>query len=183
MLETWAVATSRKPSRPSTSRALPAASLGSITLNPVLALLPTTRSYSAGLPAAIARRLLCIPIAVPRRPQWIDADGVTEAVVARRQHDFTRRRALLDPIHQCGEELILLARRRLVGVTRKFRQRHGVCLAANRVGPALRRMRRTRQQIHPHELLHLGVPTHRRHYALVIVYVAGGRDRVVDETA
>ena len=75
MLETWAVATSRKPSRPSTSRALLAASLGSIMFNPVLAPLPTTRSYPAGLPAAIARSLLCIPVAVPRRPQRIDAAG------------------------------------------------------------------------------------------------------------
>src|SRR5206468_8564747 len=183
MLETWAVAISRKPSRPSTSRALLEASLGSIMFNPVLALLPTTRSYRAGLPAAIARSLLCIPIAVPRRPQRIDASRIADAVVARRQHDFTGRRTLLDPIHQCGEELVLLARRRLVGITRKFRQRHAVVLAADRVGPALRRVRRTRQEIHPHELLHLGVPAHRRHHALVIIDVARGRDRVVNEAA
>ena len=55
MLETCAVDSTRKPSRPSTSRALLAASLGSIMFNPVLAPLPTTRSYPAGLPAAIAR--------------------------------------------------------------------------------------------------------------------------------
>ena len=42
MLETCAVATSRKPTSPSTSRALLAASLGSIMFNPVLASLPTT---------------------------------------------------------------------------------------------------------------------------------------------
>src|SRR5437868_2063801 len=183
MLETWAVAISRKPSSPSTSFALPAASLGSFMFNPVLAPLPATRSYPAGLPAAIARSLLCIPVAVPCRPQRIDADGITDTVVARRQHDLIGRGAFLDPIHQCGEELVLFARRRLVGITRQFRQRHGVVLAANRVGPALRRVRRTRQEIHPHELLHLGMPAHRCHHALVIIDVAGRRDRVVDKTA
>src|SRR3954470_16271014 len=138
MLETWAVATSRKPSRPSTSRALLAASLGSGMFNPVLAPPPTARSYPAGLAAAIARSLLCISVAVPRRPQRIDADGIADAVVARCQQDFTGRGILLDPIHQRSEELILLARRRRVGITGKFRQRHGVVLAADRVGPALR---------------------------------------------
>src|SRR5206468_6297625 len=144
MLETWAVAISRKPGSPSTSRALLVASLGSIMFNPVLAPLPATRSYPAGLPAAIARSLLCIPVAVPRRPQRIDADRIADAVVARRQQDFTGRGAFLDPIHQCGEELVLFARRRLVGITRQFRQRHSVVFAANRVGPALRRVRRPR---------------------------------------
>src|SRR6185295_19817059 len=181
MLETWAVATSRKPNRPSISRALPAASFGSIMFNPVLAPLPPARSYPAGLPAAIARSLLCIPVAVPRRPQRIDASRVAEAVVARGQQDFTGRCAFLDPVHQRREELILFARRRLVGIAGQFRQRHGVVLAADRVGPALRGVRRTRQQIHPHELLHLGMPAHRRHHALVIIDVAGGRDRIVDE--
>ena len=38
--------------------------------------------------------------------------------------------ALLDPIHQRREELVLLARRRLVGIAREFWQRHGVVLAA-----------------------------------------------------
>src|SRR5438874_2178351 len=180
MLETWAVATSRKPSRPSSSRALPAASLGSIMLNPVPALPSTTRSYPGELPAAIARGLPCVPVAVPRRPQRIDASRIADAVVARRQQNFTGRRALLDPIHQCREELVLLARRRLIGIAGQFRQRHGVVLAADRVGPALRAMRRTRQQIHPHELLHLGMPAHRRRHALVIIDVAGRRDRVVD---
>src|SRR5882672_12356888 len=132
MLETWAVATSRKPSRPSTSRALLAASLGSGMFNPVLAPPPTARSYSAGLAAAIVRSLLCIAVAVPNRPQRIDADGITDAVVARCQQDFTGRGVVLDPIHQRREELVLLACRRLVGITRQFLQRHGVVVAAYR---------------------------------------------------
>src|SRR3954447_21954965 len=138
MLETWAVATSRKPSRPSTSRALLAASLGSGMFNPVLAPPPTARSYPAGLAAAIARSLPCISAAAPNRPQRIDADRIADAVVARGQQDFTGRGVVLNPIHQRREDLVLLARRRLVGIARKFRQRHGVVLAADRVGPALR---------------------------------------------
>src|SRR6185436_9681699 len=181
MLETWAVATSKKPNRPSISRALPAASFGSIMFNPMLAPLPPARSYPAGLPAAIARSLLCIPVTIPRRPQRIDASRIAEAVVARGQQDLTGRGTPLDPVNQCGEELVLLARRRLVGIAGQFRQRHAVVLAADGVGPPLRAMRRTRQQIHPHELLRLGVPAHRRHHALVIIAVAGGRDRIVDE--
>src|SRR3954466_7285494 len=138
MLETWAVATSRKPSRPSTSRALLAASLGSGMFNPVLAPPPTARSYPAGLAAAIARSLPCISAAAPDRPQRIDADRIADAVVARCQQDFTGRGVVLNPIHQRREELVLLACRRLVGITGQFRQRYGIVLAAYRVGPALR---------------------------------------------
>ena len=35
--------------------------------------------------------------AVPGRPQRIDADGVADAVVARRQHDFAGRLCLSRP--------------------------------------------------------------------------------------
>ena len=87
----------------------------------------------------------------------------------------------LDPIHQRGEELVLLARRRLVVVAGEFRQRHVAILAVDCVSPALRAVCCARQQIHPHELLHFGVSAHRRGYTFVIVDVASRRDRVVGQ--
>ena len=89
------------------------------------------------------------------------------------------RGALLDPVHQRGEELVLLAGRRLVGIARQISAaaRRRSCRWPRR--PGLANCARRPAARHPHELLHLGVAAHRRRHPLMIVDAAGRRDRVV----